>query len=68
MEEIAKMSDNGTPFVVALPETLDIVQTYTELAKKVDEEIKNKDDYDISINYDPKIGKIVCDFSEDNKK
>ena len=53
MEEIAKMSDNGTPFVVALPETLDIVQTYTELAKKVDEEIKNKDDYDIGANYDP---------------
>ena len=25
VEEVARMSDNGTPFVVALPETLDIV-------------------------------------------
>jgi len=28
MEEIAYMSDSGTPFVLALPESLEIVQTY----------------------------------------
>ena len=39
MEEIANMSDNGTPFVLSLPESLDIVQTYLKLAESVTQEI-----------------------------
>ena len=39
MEEIANMSDNGTPFVLTLPESLDVVQTYSKLAESVTEEI-----------------------------
>ena len=39
VEEIANMSDNGTPFVLSLPESLDIVQTYTNLAKYVSAEV-----------------------------
>ena len=35
------MSDNGTPFVLTLPDSLDIVQTYSELATKVVDEIDN---------------------------
>jgi DUF971 family protein len=68
VEEIAKMSDGGTPFVVALPESLDIVQTYSRLAKCVDDEVSNKDHFDVQINYDPKIGKVVCQFSEEHRK
>ena len=33
VEEIAKMSDSGTPFVLTLPDSLDIVQTYSTLAE-----------------------------------
>ena len=33
MQEIANMSDNGTPFVLSLPESLEIVETYSNLAK-----------------------------------
>ena len=29
------MSDSGTPFVLSLPEELDIVQTYTNMATQV---------------------------------
>lgn len=29
MEEISLMSDSGTPFVLALPDHLDIVQVYS---------------------------------------
>lgn len=32
MDEISKMSDSGTPFVLTLPESLEIVQTYTQIA------------------------------------
>jgi len=35
MEEIASMSDAGTPFVLSLPEHLDIVQTYSKLAETI---------------------------------
>jgi len=35
MEEIAAMSDSGTPFVLALPDSLAIVETYNEIATKV---------------------------------
>jgi hypothetical protein len=39
MEEIARMSDSGTPFVLSLPESLDIVETYSNLAKFVSKEV-----------------------------
>jgi hypothetical protein len=31
------MSDNGTPFVISLPDNLDIVQTYSRMAETVKE-------------------------------
>ena len=43
MEEIAMMSDSGTPFVLSLPEELSIVQTYKEIAESVDKEVSEID-------------------------
>ena len=43
MEEIAMMSDSGTPFVLSLPEELPIVQTYKEIAESVDKEVSEID-------------------------
>lgn len=35
VEEIATMGDSGSPFVLTLPDSFDIVQTYHDLAVKV---------------------------------
>jgi ATP-binding protein involved in chromosome partitioning len=35
IEEIASMSDSGTPFVLTLPETTDLVQVYHSIAHQV---------------------------------
>lgn len=35
LEEIASMSDSGTPFVLTLPESFELVQLYSDLAKTV---------------------------------
>lgn len=43
VEDIAAMSDQGTPFVLTLPEHTDIVQVYHQLAKSVLEEVANLD-------------------------
>jgi len=43
LEEIASMSDSGTPFVLTLPEQTDIVQVYHQLAHKVVDEVKQLD-------------------------
>ena len=43
MSEISAMSDNGTPFVLTLPESVPIVQTYREIAVSVDQEVSNLD-------------------------
>ena len=43
MQEISQMSDSGTPFVLTLPESVPIVQTYKEIAQKVDQEVSNLD-------------------------
>lgn len=32
MDEVSMMSDTGTPFVITLPEHLDIVQIYNQMA------------------------------------
>ena len=40
MEEVSAMSDLGTPFVLSLPEHLDLVQTYNLLAQKVVDEVQ----------------------------
>lgn len=34
------MSDSGTPFVLTLPESLDIVQTYHNIAHHVVDEVE----------------------------
>ena len=50
------MSDSGTPFVLSLPESLDIVQTYGALAKSVADEVEKKatGEVDHEVDYDPK--------------
>jgi len=40
LEEVSAMSDQGTPFVLALPEEVPVVGLFKEIAKKVDEEIR----------------------------
>ena len=69
MEEIASMSDNGTPFVLSLPESLEIVETYHNLAKYVSKEVDEiSDTPQVEVSYDPKAGKIVCKLSETETK
>ena len=56
MEEIAMMSDSGTPFVLSLPEELPIVQTYKEIAESVAKEVSEIDQGSLSrmeAKYDP---------------
>ena len=54
MEEVAAMSDSGTPFVLALPDTLEIVQTYKDLAVAVTEELSSRPEkHEVSVQYDP---------------
>jgi hypothetical protein len=36
MEEISKMSDAGTPFVLTLPDSMPVVQLYNQMAEQVD--------------------------------
>ena len=36
---VSALSDNGTPFAVALPEQAPIVMLYADIAKKLDEEV-----------------------------
>ena len=60
MEEIANMSDSGTPFVLSLPDSLDIVKTYDSLASQVVEEIESLGSEKVDIKYDPSVGKVVC--------
>ena len=43
MEEIAMMSDSGTPFVLSLSEELPIVQTYKGIAESVNKEVSEID-------------------------
>ena len=70
VEEIANMSDSGTPFVLTLPESLDIVQTYSALAQSVTDEIEKRatGEGDHEVDYDPKLGKVVVKFPDGSKK
>ena len=63
MEEIANMSDTGSPFVLSLPDSLDIVQTYNELGNQVQKEVErlSSNVKGPSVEYDIKLGKVVCD-------
>jgi len=36
LEDVSAMSDCGTPFVLALPDTVPIVQIFDQIAQKVD--------------------------------
>ena len=56
IEDIAAMSDQGTPFVLTLPETTDLVQVYHSLANSVLNEISNleKSGPRPEVNFDPK--------------
>lgn len=67
--DIANLSDSGTPFVVALPDSIDYVQTYTDLAETVQQETELlKNQGETSVNYDPKTGLIDCQFADGTEK
>ena len=69
MEEISLMSDNGTPFVLALPDHLEINQIYHNLANSVISEVKDlKSQVKIEANYDVKEGMMILKKGEKVKK
>lgn len=41
LEEVSAFSDAGTPFVLALPDTMPIVELYKDIAKDVDSAMSN---------------------------
>ena len=61
IEDIAAMSDQGTPFVLTLPETTDLVQVYHSLANSVISEIEQleKSGPKPEVNFDPKESMIM---------
>ena len=60
------MSDRGTPFVLGLPDSMDIVETYRQLALTVSEEIKVLGTIEPpSVEFDPKIGKVLLNIPKD---
>ena len=69
MEDIAHMSDSGTPFVMALPDSMDIVQTYKDLAASVTEELSTgPEKHEVSVQYDPNTMLINCKFDDGSEK
>ena len=63
------MSDSGTPFVLALPDTLEIVQTYKDLAVAVTEELSSRPEkHEVSVQYDPNTQLINCTFDDGSEK
>ena len=71
LQDISLMSDSGTPFVLTLPETVPVVGVYKDIAKKVDEEIRNLDQNksasQLEARYDPKLGKILLEQQIEGK-
>ncbi|TNV79514.1 hypothetical protein FGO68_gene10079 [Halteria grandinella] len=61
LEDIASMSDSGTPFVLTLPETTELVQVYHTIAHKVLHEVSLLDKRlpRPEVSFDPKSGLIV---------
>jgi len=53
------MSDAGTPFVLALPSSVPIVELYDEIAQKVDQEIQTIKPNKKEVNYDPTTSRVV---------
>lgn len=62
------MGDQGTPFVLTLPDHLEIVRTYDEIAKNVVEEVEklNIGMAIPNVRYDPIQGSIIVE-SKDSK-
>ena len=69
-EEIAHMGDSGTPFVLTLPDTVEIVQKYNELAYKVKEEVDGLEDQQVEVRYEYGSGggRVLCDFQDGSRK
>jgi len=69
LEEVSAMGDSGTPFVLGMPESTEIVQTYMDLAKTVDTEVvilrENLAANDMQVRYDPIKGKLFVEIEED---
>ncbi|CDW89606.1 protein mrp homolog [Stylonychia lemnae] len=70
MEEISQMSDQGTPFVLTLPDSLELVQTYNQIARQVVNEVDtlNKGYQAPNVVYDPTKGSIIVNHSGDKVK
>ena len=70
VEDIANMSDSGTPFVISLPDSLEVVQTYSDLAERVVKEVADlrSSQGSTEIKYDPQQGQIICNFADGQVK
>lgn len=56
LDDIAMMSDNGTPYVLGMHESDPVVQLYEEIARKVDAEISELKENKMQCNYEPMAG------------
>lgn len=65
MEEISQMSDNGTPFVLSLPEEMPIVKVYQDMAEKVHAEVGALESDNavgrLEAKYDPVQSKVLIE-------
>ena len=66
MEEISQMSDAGSPFVLTLPDEMPIVKMYTDLAEKVNDEVKQIEQGGnefarLEAKYDPVQSKVIIE-------
>ena len=63
------MSDSGTPFVLSLPEELPVVQTYHDIAQKVNQEVTEIESGNslqrMEARYDPVKGKVLIEEHQD---
>ena len=64
------MSDSGTPFVLTMPDHMDIVSVYSDMAKKVVEEVEllEKTNTKPMVKYEPKDGMIIVEHSDGKVK
>jgi hypothetical protein len=66
--DISKMSDSGTPFVLTLPDGVETVDIYTELAKSVEEEVQLLNKPKTEVTYSPEQGHILVSLPPQDGK
>lgn len=65
LEEVSAFSDAGTPFVLALPDTMPIVELYKDIAKDVDSAMSNMKNNKQEVKFDPAVNAVI--ISEEGK-